>query len=581
MGSPGDQFADLACVPASGNRVLTAKSLYSLNIRDKVALLSDGDQFLPLEIVKRSTFTDPTDPSKKDNFFMDLLPFRTRLIAQHCFEALCNIPTDMEPAKEQELRKILVKWIKSSTTADASILAGYRSNKNALWYNGASEKKHIGKLYALHPKSNLEQYFGNHPFVIDSRYVANKDDQSDAFRALGLTVITGNDVETVPSDDKKPATDSYSIKNKIKFYALIIAGIESAESWKSEYEFYCKQVDTMTFWTCSAIEKRYIHEARISKRLSGFHYEKGKNDFYYKDDLESKLVFLDYVKAVMDHLGIKADIEIVKRVMDSMKAACELVESEYGRLLHDDDFVAEVRKTMPSFNQKKAEEPVLPSRAVQVSSQPAKVQIPNPPVIQKEIPPVSPIFQTQSEETASLGKADDDPLSERQKIEAQLEAQRYLREHKPFWRFPEHFAEVDEDDKPYCFSVFKIIDECGITKRVVLKSYKYDKAPFCINPEEWDHIIEANSMLLIYTGKDIKIVDRDDIIRDQQNIVLRFSTANLDIEERISELSYILHYFKQIKFDFNSFNIPARAVSIIQITNKNDGTQSGGSENEI
>ena len=88
-------------------------------------------------------------------------------------------------------------------------------------------------------------------------------------------------------------------------------------------------------------------------------------------------------------------------------------------------------------------------------------------------------------------------------------------------------------------------------------------------------------MLLIYTGKDIKIVNRDDIIRDQQNIVLRFSTANLDIEERISELSYILHYFKQIKFDFNSFNIPARAVSIIQITNKNDGTQSVGSEVDI
>lgn len=33
------------------------------------------------------------------------------LSVQHCFDALCNIPADIQTTKEKELRKELVKWI--------------------------------------------------------------------------------------------------------------------------------------------------------------------------------------------------------------------------------------------------------------------------------------------------------------------------------------------------------------------------------------------------------------------------------------------------------------------------------------
>ena len=149
------------------------------------------------------------------------------------------------------------------------------------------------------------------------------------------------------------------------------------------------------------------------------------------------------------------------------------------------------------------------------------------------------------------------------------------------WKFPDNFAEVDEEGKPYCFSTFDIIDEEGKKQAVVLKSHKYSNAPFSINPEEWDYIINPKGKLLIYIGNDIKEEKMENLIKNQSCIVLRFSTENLDVEDRISQFSDILHYFKQIHFDFESFNVSERAKSISGIYNKKQGTQPGGSEIDI
>ena len=114
-----------------------------------------------------------------------------------------------------------------------------------------------------------------------------------------------------------------------------------------------------------------------------------------------------------------------------------------------------------------------------------------------------------------------------------------------------------------------------------MKSHKYSNAPFSINPEEWDYIINPKGKLLIYIGNDIKEEKMENLIKNQSCIVLRFSTENLDVEDRISQFSDILHYFKQIHFDFESFNVPNRAKSISGITNKKQGTQPVGSEKDI
>ena len=577
-------FNGLACVPTLDGNVVKAESLYSLHIRDKVALLTDGEKLLPLDIVAEGVLVDENSASKESVYFMDKLSFKNMLSVQHCFDALCNIPADIQTTKEKELRKELVKWIISQKDDIGTKLAEYRANENALWYNGITQKQQVSKLYALNPKDNLEQYFGNNAKIIDASYVANKDKQQDAFAALGIKVISQTDVATVPSADKKPAYNSNSIKKDLKFYTLIISGIENSESWKDSYEEYCSKVDKMTFWTCSAIEKKYEQDGSIVKKLSGFYHEDGNDEFYYKGDLNSPLVFLDYVKGVKKYLGLKADIEIIKNVMFDRLAACNLIKEEYGRLLSDEEFVEEVRKTFPKFNHKVIVEPTTKptmTESITESVNPTKTESVNPPQVvekQKE----QEINNEDSENTVHLSKAETNTLSQSEQIEAQLEAQKYLLSIKPMWEFPDNFAEVDEDGKPYCFSTFNIKDEEENDVAIVLKSYKNDKDPFSINPEEWDYLTVSKAKLVIYRGNGHhEELEKEDLIRNQNCVKLRFSTENLDIEDRISQFSDILHYFKQIHFDFESFNISKRAKSIVGITNKNQGKQTGGSDDDI
>lgn len=465
-------FNGLACVPTLDGNVVKAESLYSLHIRDKVALLTDGEKLLPLDIVAEGVLVDENSASKESVCFMDKLSFKNMLSVQHCFDALCNIPADIQTTKEKELRKELVKWIISQKDDIGTKLAEYRANENSLWYNGLSQKQQIAKLYALNPKDNLEQYFSNNAKIIDASYVANKDNQQDAFAALGIKVISQTDVTTVPSADKKLAYNSNSIKKDLKFYTLIISGIENSESWKDSYEEYCSKVDKMTFWTCSAIEKKYKQDGSIVKKLSGFYYEDGNDEFYYKGDLNSPLVFLDYVKGVKEYLGLKADIEIIKNVMFDRLAACNLIKEEYGRLLSDEEFVEEVRKTIPKFNHKVIVEPTTKptmTESITESVNPTRTESVNPPQVvekQKE----QEINNEDSENTVHLSKAETNTLSQSEQIEAQLEAQKYLLSIKPMWEFPDNFAEVDEDGKPYCFSTFNIKDEEENDVAIVLKS---------------------------------------------------------------------------------------------------------------
>lgn len=576
-------FNGLACVPTLEGNVVKAESLYSLHIRDKVALLTDGEKLLPLDIVAEGVLVDENSASKESICFMDKLSFKNMLSVQHCFDALCNITADIQTTKEKELRKELVKWIISQKDDIGTKLAEYRANENALWYNGITQKQHVSKLYALNPKDNLEQYFGNNAKIIDASYVANKDKQQDAFAALGIKVISQTDVATVPSADKKPAYNSNSIKKDLKFYTLIISGIENSESWKDSYEEYCSKVDKMTFWTCSAIEKKYELDGSIVKKLSGFYHEDGNDEFYYKGDLNSPLVFLDYVKGVKKYLGLKADIEIIKNVMFDRQAACDLVKEEYGRLLSDEEFVEEVTKTIPKFNHEDVVEsttkPTI-TEPITGSTNPKKTEPVNPPKV-VEKPKEQEANKENSENAVHIGKADSNPLSQKEQIDTQLEAQKYLLSIKPMWKFPDNFAEVDEDGKPYSFSTFHITDEEGNNRDIVLKSYKRNNAPFSINPEEWDSIMEHKAKILIYRGKDIVEIEKEDLVKNQNSIVLRFSTENLDVEDRISQFSDILHYFKQIHFDFESFNISKRAKSIVGITNKNQGIQTDGSDDDI
>ena len=181
---------------------------------------------------------------------------------------------------------------------------------------------------------------------------------------------------------------------------------------------------------------------------------------------------------------------------------------------------------------------------------------------------------------AKFGLGDAQDLEKKKRIEAQLEAQRFLKSIKPDWEFPHGYGEMDADGKPYCDTRLRVTTPEG-EKTFVLKSHKMESAPFKITVEEWDYISEYHAKILVFTGTDIKEIDPEDLLRNQSSVSVSFSTKNLDVEERIREFAQAMHCFKELHFDFESFDLSAQAASICGMYNKHDGFQAAATDDDI
>lgn len=182
---------------------------------------------------------------------------------------------------------------------------------------------------------------------------------------------------------------------------------------------------------------------------------------------------------------------------------------------------------------------------------------------------------------AVIKKGDLETLSKKEMADAQLEAQQFLKQTQPLWQFPEHYAEVDEDGEPYYYSTAEIIDENGKHTAIVLKSHKTEGEPLKINTFEWTSISRDKARIFVYTGDDIKEIAVNDLVSNQPTVNISFSTENLDIEEKIDAFAESLRYFKELHFDFDSFNLSKQAKSLSGMYNMNDRRQGATSDSDL
>ena len=103
------------------------------------------------------------------------------------------------------------------------------------------------------------------------------------------------------------------------------------------------------------------------------------------------------------------------------------------------------------------------------------------------------------------------------------------------------------------FSVISGVFRKNIEYSLVVKSYVYTDAPLKINPIEWKHLMKPNSMFWVHFGnRTIGCLNLYELLRKQDKLSLSFSTENIDFENRLENFAEILHYFKNVHFDFNS-----------------------------
>ena len=264
----------------------------------------------------------------------------------------------------------------------------------------------------------------------------------------------------------------------------------------------------------------------------------------------------DWQQLFYDNLVSKTEVESREQEIEELKNELEEYKKLYGSLPHknEDNKEADDKQNLPKDNAEQT------NKDKTNSGEDTKKEEENSPSIKKGTEP---------------------SLSKSKQYEAQIEAQRYLKQEEPSWHFPPHYGEYNEEGIPYYYSTVELEDANENPISIVLKSYKKQDEPFKINPEEWEFVVKKSSYLLIYTGDDIKRIKKEDLVRNQSNISLSFSTKNLDFEERIDAFCSTLHYFKELHFDFSSFNIAENAESIKNIFNRNEGTQNSNTENDI
>ena len=575
---------ELECIPTKNYMKKPCELYYGSEVSRYIKAIEDWENKRPLTSIPEITLSD-------DSTLFSKLPFKESLDFLDSLYALISV-------LGQERRTQLLNWmIESYEESYDEKIQEYRNDGHALWKNNKNEDKQIKDLYALDYRTKtLDQYFGSNPRIINKAYFPAGDSFKKACDILGIKTITFDDLKMEPIS----ASIYHARDVDHKIYALVIAGMCDVDNWQELYDGYSQKLEKLVLYRCKSIMITYKDDEGINQSLKKFYHKEGDNNFYFVDSLDGKRVFKSFVEEFIKFLGIDTEEiaeDIIEDIMDSRENALEIVK-EKNRLMLDENFKDELDKLSPgikrelSGNEADDDEEEINDCEDDVEDEPDEdnemeedgattewnTEIESDEVENNDSDEESKFVE---QKLPTIKKGEESSLSKPKQYEAQIEAQKFLIQEEPLWHFPPHYGEYNEAGTPYYYSTIELEDADENPLTIVLKSYKKQDEPFKINPEEWDSVVKNNAYLLIYTGDDIKRIRKEDLVRNQSNISLSFSTENLDIEERIDAFCSALHYFKELHFDFSSFNIAENAESIRNIFNRNAGVQNNNTEEDL
>lgn len=333
------KFDSVACIPTK-DYMKKPSEIYSLTISSYVNKhVVDWENKLPLADLPSIEY----DKEEKRTLFGLLLskPSNTRLSFCDSLYALFSIA-----GKDRRIQ--LLQWMIETYDEkyDVNVIE-YRADESAKWKNTKNDDKPITDLYALsYNDKKLEQYFGNLPKIINKEYLPGGP---ISFKnACDILQIPTIEPEDLIVDKIGQVSKNEIYKKTLRIYALVLAGYEDAENWSSRYQKYNELIDALELWCCDAISIRYEKDENICQKLKKFYREKDSADFYFVKSLDDKIVFVPFVENFIEYLGIEADEDLVKTVMDSREAAIEKVK-ENNPLMLDDAFKEELDLLIPGI----------------------------------------------------------------------------------------------------------------------------------------------------------------------------------------------------------------------------------------
>ena len=398
-------------------------------------------------------------------------------------------------------------------------------------------------------------------FINDEDY-PGFESLSDTDRKKAIEFLVGTDIVTWP----------VSGDNQWKFLEQILGMRysplkESTELTELEQKAVEMDLPSYQVWAESNYPRIYLYDGKMPKQVnyctSDIVLARFSGDDYYYDTANRKL-YVDKNENVEDLLFDLSRGSKVPFNLDDYKAVFRV-----GMTSVSNEEIEQTQKRIESLTTELSEKEQLLIRYRQRFGD------------IEESPATLPQSQNSLGGNVVIRKGNLEGLSMSEMVAAQLEAQRFLMQTQPQWQFPDHYGDVDDDGEPYHFSTAVITDENGTPTSIVLKSHRAEGEPLKINTFEWSSISKEKARIFVYTGDDIKEIDVKDLVSNQPTVNISFSTENLDIEERIVAFADSLRYFKELHFDFDSFNLSKQAKSLSGMYNVNDRRQGATSDNDL
>lgn len=438
--------------------------------------------------------------------------------------------------QEEQLLPILEKWADSEEKKNFLVSNGVRTvNDDAILFRKA--------------------------FINDEDY-PGFESLSDTDRKESIEFLVGTDIVTWPvsGDNQWKYLEQilgmrYSpLKESIKLTELDQKSIEM-------------NLPSYLTWVESHYPRIYLYDGKMPKQISFGSSETvlacfSGDDYYY--DTSNRKLYIDKNEDVEELLFDLSRGNKVPFNLDDYKAVFRV-----GMTSISNEEIEQTQKRIESLTSELSKKEQLLMRYRQRFGD------------LEESPATSPQFSDSLGANVVIRKGNQEGLSNSEMVAAQIEAQRFLMQTQPQWQFPEHYGDVDKNSEPYYYSTAEIVDENGINTAIVLKSHKAEGEPLKINTFEWMSISRDKARIFVYTGDDIKEIVVNDLVSNQPTVNISFSTENLDIEERIDAFAESLRYFKELHFDFDSFNLSKQAKSLSDMYNVNDRRQGTTTDSDL
>ncbi|EEX17742.1 sacsin N-terminal ATP-binding-like domain-containing protein [Prevotella veroralis] len=338
-------FNNRMCIPTE-NSVKTPELLYAPYIAG-YAVRAKAPQWQ--EKVPCKAVVDSIDNREARELF-EKINFCKALSFEDCLYYLARVAHPRED--ESHFRGIVINWMLSSPNQDARLVDNYRKTPTAEWRNGKGQKKHITKLYAIHPEATQERnIFRGDEFVMQtSAFPKDTDSFVKVCDMLKIKCLTSSDFKATPIGKEDQTMDMVAI---LRPRLLILSAIENPDKFQELYERYNTRLSQYHFVVCEKIDLGYDTIHNDVERIYNDDYH-----LYYVSSWKHRRTFAKFCRGLKRLVGLDVYDDVCEEVLDSVSVE-ECIEKYCSSLAYDEKFRAYLRSLDLTINvEPEEEEPI-------------------------------------------------------------------------------------------------------------------------------------------------------------------------------------------------------------------------------